>query len=386
MPAKQPVKKNAKLKTRVPEENPNAFKLWINKDVLVSLGRQIAGVYPPFDQKTFVSLAPALEPLELKGRIRAVREQLRRLLPQNYVSALKILMASTKSGKLSGFALWPYTDFIQTYGLERPKESLVALAELTELFTAEFGVRPFLAQDPDASLAFLKTCAKSKNEHLRRWASEGSRPRLPWGERLNIFIEQPKKTLPILELLKNDESLYVRKSVANHLNDISKDHPELVVKLLKRWQHETKPEHLEYIQWITHRALRTLIKNGDVGALSAVGVSAKPKVALTGLTLDKSNYKMGDRLAISFELASLAKSKQTIVVDYIIHFVKSNKTTSPKVFKLKRFELAGNSKVQVMKEHHLKEITTRVYYPGAHAIEIQVNGNVMARRDWLLKI
>lgn len=367
------------------DENPNAFKLWIGKDVLRRIAKEISTVYPKFDQKTFVSLAPKLDPLELKGRIRAVREQLRTLLPQDFRRAVKILVASTKNNNLSGFALWPYTDFIQTYGLEHREESLRALAKLTSLFTAEFGIRPFLAKDTDESLTFLLACTKDSDEHLRRWASEGSRPRLPWGERLDVFIRHPEKTLPILEVLKNDDSLYVRKSVANHLNDISKDHPELVVNLLKCWLRAAKPEHLQRISWITHRALRTLIKNGHIGALSAVGVSSKPKVKVVAFTIDKVRYKIGDRLAFSFEIQSLAKTKQTIIVDYIIHFMKSNQTTSPKVFKLKRFELAEAAMHQIAKAHHLKKITTRVYYPGAHAIEIQVNGTVMARAEWRLE-
>ncbi|CAN5577251.1 DNA alkylation repair protein [soil metagenome] len=374
MPAKQPV------------ENESAFKHWINRDVLVRLSTEISEVYPAFDQKPFKALAKELEPLELKARIRVVREGLRERLPRDFTKAVKILVDSIRRGKLSGFALWPYTDFIQTYGLEHRKESLEALSNITELFTAEFGVRPFLSQDTDVTLAFLLQQARSSNEHLRRWASEGSRPRLPWGERLDVFIERPEKTLPILELLKNDEALYVRKSVANHLNDISKDHPELVVNTLKRWAKEAKSENAERIRWITHRALRTLIKKGDAEALSAVGVSSAPKVKISGFNVDKAMYKLGDRLNFGFELRSTTKKDQTIIVDYIIHFQKSNKTTSAKVFKLKRLELAGGASLEIAKAHHLKQVTTRVHYAGAHTIEIQVNGSVMARADWKLKI
>ena len=187
-------------------------------------------------------------------------------------------------------------------------------------------------------------------------------------------------------MLKHDEALYVRKSVSNHLNDISKDHPELVVKTLKRWAKEAGPENEERIRWITHRALRTLIKKGDAEALSAVGVSSKPKVKISGFNVDKSTYKLGDRLNFGFELRSATKENQTIVIDYIIHFRKSNRMTSAKVFKLKRLELAGGTWLDISKAHHLKRVTTRVHYPGAHAIEIQVNGNVMARADWNLKV
>ncbi len=370
----------------MPVENPNAFKLLISRDVVKLIGTEIAFVFPEFDQTAFLKVASTLHPLELKGRVVAVREQLRKVLPQDFLTALQTLVSSTKRGRLKGFALWPYTEFIQTYGLDTPRESLSALKRLTELFTAEFGVRPFLVHQTDETLKFLLKCAKSSNEHIRRWASEGSRPRLPWGERLDVFIRDPSKTLPILELLKNDDSLYVRKSVANHLNDISKDHPDLTVRTLKRWQRESLPQHRERIEWITHRALRTLIKKGDSGALAAIGVSSKPKLKITKFAIDKLNYRIGDRLTMSFEIQSQAPTKQSVVVDYVIHFMKANGQTRAKVFKLKKFSLDPHANLRIDKQHHLKKITTRQYYSGQHRIEIQVNGLLKERADWTLKV
>lgn len=367
-------------------ENPKAFKLWINKDVLVRIAKEISNVYPAFDRKKFVELAPALDPLELKSRVQLVRDQLRKFLPADYLKAVAILLKSIRNGKLQGFTLWPYAEFIQTFGLEHRIVSLNAPAELTELFTAEFAVRPFLKFETEATLTYLKKCARSKNVHLRRWASEGSRPRLPWGERLDIFIEHPEKTLDILELLKNDDELYVRKSVANHLNDISKDHPALVIKILKRWNKEASAGTAARIRWITHRALRTLIKKGDPGALAAIGVSAKPRVKVSDFRLNKLKFAMGDRIEISFNVHSVANENQSLVVDYIIHFMKANKSTAPKVFKLKTMKLPQGGSLAISKKHHLKEITTRRYYAGAHRLEIQINGAVYAAADWHLKL
>ena len=380
MPAKQDLEKPSKNKN----ENPNAFKLWINRNTLTQIAREISNVYPEFNRKKFVAVAPRLDSLELKPRVLLIRDELRALLPQNYLQALKILIASTRSRKLSGFTLWPYTEFIQTFGLAHRGPSLKALAELTELFTAEFAVRPFLQNETLQTLGFLKKCARSSNHHLRRWASEGSRTRLPWGVRLGIFIKKPHHTHEILELLKNDGELYVRKSVANHLNDISKDHPALVVKTLKRWNADCEEKNRGKISWITRHALRTLIKKGDVGALSAIGVSANIRVKVSKLGLGSSKFKMGDRIEIEFRLRSLARNNQRIVVDYIVHFMKSNGKTAAKIFKLKVFELAGGASVDIAKSHHLKKITTRRYYPGSHAIEIQVNGAIHARADWTL--
>lgn len=365
-------------------ENANAFKLWINRGVLVEIARSIAAVHSDFDQRRLIATAPLLEPLELKARVQLVRDQLRELLPADYLSALRILIASLESKKLKGFALWPYAEFIQTYGLEHRHESLQALAKLTELFTGEFAVRPFLKSETKATLRFLMNCAGDSNEHRRRWASEGSRPRLPWGERLDLFIENPNLTLPILERLKNDNSLYVRKSVANHLNDISKDHPALVIRLLKRWNKETPEKHGAKIRWITNRALRSLIKQGNPDALSVIGVSSKAQVKVSAFKINGKKFKVGDQIEIAFTLHSLANTKQRVVVDYVVHHMKSNGSTAPKVFKLKALDLPAKGIAKIEKRHHLKAVTTRRFYPGNHAIEIQVNGIIRARATWLL--
>ena len=380
MPAKQDLEKTLENGN----ENPNAFKLWIDRRVLTRIGKEISNVYPEFDRKRLIAIAPKLDSLELKPRVLLIRDELRALLPPDFLQALKILLASTKAGKLSGFTLWPYTEFIQTFGLAHREPALAALATLTELFTAEFAVRPFLQKETTQTLNFLKKCARSSNPHQRRWASEGSRPRLPWGIKLDIFIKEPSRTLEILELLKNDDERYVRKSVANHLNDISKDHSALVVKTLKRWNKNADESHREKISWITRHALRTLIKRGDVGALSAIGASANAKVKVSNLNLGTYKFETGDRIQIQFQLRSLAKKNQRVVVDYVIHFMKSNGKTTPKVFKLKAFDLAAGGRLEITKAHHLKKITTRRYYTGAHALEIQVNGTVHARAEWLL--
>ncbi len=374
----------AKQVTESKPENANAFKLWINRDVLVKIAKEIAAVFPDFDQQRFIALAPKLDPLELKQRAQLARDQLHEQLPSDFLKALSILLASTKAGKLQGFGLWPYTEFVQTYGLEYPKQSLAALAQFTELFTGEFAVRPFLKRDSKTTLAFLMKCASDRSVHVRRWATEGSRPRLPWGERLDGFIKDPTLTLPILEKLKYDDALYVRKSVANHLNDITKDHPQLVVRLLKRWSKEAPPEHLAKIKWIAHRSLRSLIKQGDAQALSVIGVSSKAQVKVTEFNVGGKKFKIGDRIEIAFALHSLAGKSQRVVIDYIVHYMKSNGAMAPKVFKLKTVDLAPRDVLKVAKRHHLKLVSTRRFYPGAHAIEIQLNGVIHARAEWKL--
>lgn len=367
-------------------ENPNAFKHAISKTLLQKMAKAIHSELPSFDQKEFLSIAAKLETLELKARVCLIRDQLYKQLPSDYPKALRTLIASLKHNTLRGFDLWPYTEFVQTYGLDHRDLSLEALREITPRFTSEFAVRPFITKYPKETLSYLLKNATHKDVHVRRWASEGSRPRLPWGERLKELVKNPRPTLKILELLKFDEELYVRKSVSNHLNDISKDHPELAISTLKRWQAKAGKTHAKKIDWIIHRALRTLIKDGNAKALELIGASQDIKVKVKDLRLEKQLIKMNERLTFDFVIHSNAKKSQKLVVDYIIHYKKSNKDTAPKVFKLKNFELPAQGKVTIKKNHPVKEITTRRHYAGEHFIEIQVNGKTFAKKSWHLKV
>ncbi|MBC7370918.1 MAG: DNA alkylation repair protein [Bdellovibrionaceae bacterium] len=380
MPAKQKIKTIAKV------ENPNAFKYWISEALIKRMGKSIAAVYPQFDQKLFLKCATRLGPLELKDRVRMIREQLHDILPAQYPQALKILLASVRLKSLSGFDLWPYSDFVQTYGLVNVELSLKALREMNMVFSSEFAVRPFILQHPKTTMDFLLANADDSSVDVRRWTSEGTRPRLPWGEKLGPFIADPTPTLPILEKLKFDEELYVRKSVSNHLNDIAKDHPEVVLRLLARWSKEADERHAAKIEWIIHRSLRSLIKAGNPGALKLIGADHGVKLAVKHLSLQKKTFKLNEKIEFNFTVHSLAKKPQKIVIDYIIHHMKSNKETSPKVFKLKTLTLAPGERVDILKKHPLKLITTRKYYPGRHGLEIQINGKVYSAVEWNLKI
>lgn len=367
-------------------DNPNALKHMFNQALLNRMATSLKEVYPEFDSRSFKKLMPHLRELEMKPRVLLLRDELKKRLPQNYSQALKVLISSTVGGGVKGFDLWPYTEFIQTYGLDHKEESLEALKALTQLFTSEWAIRPFIKKYPDSTMKFLKDCARDKNVHVRRWASEGTRPRLPWGERLHDFVKDPGPTLKILEYLKFDSELYVRKSVSNHLNDIAKDHPDLVVKVLKKWQKTAGKQHKTKIDWIIRRSLRTLIKQGHSGALALMGVDPKAKYKMGKVSLKSKKIKLGEKIEFSFELKSLAKSPQTLVVDYIIHFVKSNNKTAPKVFKLKTLQMPGASTVKLEKSHTVKKITTREYYSGLHVLEIQINGRSTGRQEWRLEV
>lgn len=367
------------------QTNPNALKHWFGKDLLERMGKSIREAYPLFNQERLSKLHPKLKTLEMKPRVQLIRQALHSYLPQDYPKALCILLESARSGRLNGFDLWPYSDFIQNYGLSNVDLSLQALRELTPSFSSEFAIRPFLINYPDKTIPYLEQCALDPNLHVRRWASEGTRPRLPWGERLHAFIKTPSITSCILEHLKFDPEQYVRKSVANHLNDIAKDHPKYVLSTLSDWQKIADERDTINLGWMVRHALRTLIKEGNPKALQLIDVSAKAKIQISNFRVNQRVLQVGEYLEFEFKLQSLASQPQKLVIDYLIHFMKANARHSPKVFKLKEIILPGRSEVAIRKKHHMKQITTRTYYPGAHLLELQINGKKFGQMDWTLK-
>jgi 3-methyladenine DNA glycosylase AlkC len=365
-------------------DNPNAFKHWIGPPLLAKLASAIGRAHPGTGTPALERLGPRLGPLELKDRVRLVRDTLREILPPDYPRALDILMDAASDPSLKGFDLWPFTEFVQTYGLEHFERSLDALHLLTRRFTAEFAVRPFLRHEPTRTFARLHDWAEDENHHVRRCASEGTRPRLPWGERVPALIEDPGPGLALLTKLRFDPELYVRRSVANHLNDVAKDHPRVVILTLRRWRAECPPEQREPFEALLKHAVRGLVKRGDRDALALVGVGTRTRVEASALKLVTSRLRVGDTLQFEVTVASASRATQKVVVDYLIGFRKANGQESTKVFKLKTFELPGRGRVTLAKRHSLRPITTRVYYPGAHRLAIQVNGTIVAERRWYL--
>ncbi|XGC81894.1 DNA alkylation repair protein [Bdellovibrio bacteriovorus] len=373
-------------KNQATEES--AFKNWINEDLVKRTAHHIQFHYPTFASKEFIKVSHELPALELKPRMRLICDFLKTHLPSNYKKALAILMKaalepSPKMKPLTGFDLWAFTEFIQRYGLEDFDESMAALKELTSRFTGEFAIRPFLIKEEKRTLKVLHQWARDPNHHVRRLVSEGSRPRLPWGEQLKHFIKDPTQTIELLEKLKYDEELYVRKSVANHLNDISKDHPKLAVQVASKWLKEAPEKHKVKIKWIVKHALRTLLKKGDKDALNLLGFENSAKVIIQNFKLSKKEVKVGDSLEFSFDLKS-PKDCQ-VMIDYLVHHQKNNGETAPKVFKLAIKNLKGKEPLALKKKHSFKPITTRTYYPGTHFIEIMVNGVLLAKAKFELK-
>lgn len=366
-------------------ENENAFKNWINPAVVQKTGKVFHAAYTRFDEKRFQKIASKLNDLELKGRVLLITAGLKAELPEDFSASSKILKKVLGENKLTGFELWPISEYISQFGTDHFDESLELMYQLTQQFTSEFAIRPFLLKDPERILKKFKTWLKDDNVHIRRWISEGTRPLLPWGAKIPSFVEKPA-TIHLLDALKYDEELYVRKSIANHLNDISKHHPDIVINTLKEWVKAAPDAHQEKIQWIKKQALRTLIKKGHPKALGLMGVSDKSEVKLSQLKLSKDKYKLGETLEFEFVLQSTGAKTQKIIVDYGIGFLKSNGSISTKMFKLKTLELKPKEKVVITKRHSLKAITTATFYSGQHELALQVNGKFLKKTQWLFKV
>ena len=240
---------------------------------------------------------------------------------------------------------------------------------LTQLFTAEYSIRAFLEKHPEATLARLREWTADPSSHVRRLVSEGTRPRLPWAPRLRAFQKDPRPVLELLELLKDDPELYVRRSVANNLNDIGKDHPALLTTVAKRWLRDATPER----RWIVGHALRSAVKRADAGALGALGYGGKAEVALRAARITPKQPKIGGSVVISFTLENRSRRAQRVMADLVVHFVKA-RGTSAKTFKLKALELPSRASVELRKKIGLTQLTTRKHYPGTHHVDALLNG------------
>lgn len=356
-----------------------ALKEIFNAARFRSVGKEATAVSPLFDSRAFLAQAlPGLDDLSLMQRLRRMSESLHSALPMSYkktVSMLKLLAPRIDSG----FVTLALPDFVALYGADDFDTSMAALKFFTSFGSSEFAVREFLRRDPVRTLAVMRLWADDENEHVRRLASEGSRPRLPWSFRLDTLMADPELAAPILHALRADPSLYVRKSVANHLNDITKLHPDWVLQTLSQWPLDQAPT-----AWIARHALRTLIKQGDRRALALIGAGDPPLVRVDDFTVSPAQLQLGERMSFTFTLASTSKKSQRLVVDYTVHYVKKSGASSAKVFKLKELTLAAGESVSLSRSQLIRDFTTRVHHAGRHAVDVMVNGETVASGFFIL--
>ncbi|MBR9974367.1 MAG: DNA alkylation repair protein [Bacteroidetes bacterium] len=372
------------------------FRTVFNLTAVGAFAREIRRVWPDFDDSGFQRrIAAELDALSFSQRATLIAEALGEFLPGEFPAAVNILLGalgpelavpdlkgSTGGGAtadaearpgVTGIMVVPMAEFVGRRGLGHFDLGMQALREMTKRLTAEWAIRPFIVAHPERALRTLRKWAADGNPHVRRLVSEGTRPRLPWATRLPAFQADPRPVLALLELLKQDPELYVRRSVANNLNDIAKDHPDLVVETLRRWQRSDEAG----TRWIIGHALRTLLKQGHPAALELQGYGAAPRLAIQDLAVTPTRVTIGGETTLRCVLVSTAGTSQSLLIDFIVFFVKANGGRSPKVFKLTKRLLPPGETLVIEKRIPFQAVSTRKYYPGPHRLELQVNGVIV---------
>lgn len=346
----------------------------IGRDVALQLRQSLRAVVPASDFSALALAADALSDLSLRERADLLRDAILADVPGDFaVLARTVRAARDRDPEFTGWMIWPVTSAVATRGVAEGTDAfddaMQLLAELTGRLTAEFAIRILLRHDLDRALATMLAWTGSPDEHVRRLASEGARPYLPWAVRVPEILARPGATIPILDALCLDESEYVRRSVANHLNDLSRDHPALVVETAERWSEAGTASTPALVR----HALRTLVKRGDPGALAVLGF-APANIEIDGPHLDRTVVDWSGEVRFSAVLRNAGAETARIAVDYVLHHRRANGRLSPKVFKLTTAELAPGEERRVERTHSFRPITTRRYYPGEHGIALQVNG------------
>lgn len=352
--------------------------------------------YPEFDNKGFVALASDdLENRELKDRANQICVAFKHYLPKDYKTAVNLLLSvladvqdnqdldqlSSSEQGLSGWIIMPMTQYVGELGQDELAFSMEAMRQLTKRFSSEFGIRYLLIAQPEASLRILHSWLDDPCHHVRRLISEGTRPLLPWAMQIPEFKDKPAPVIELLNALKDDSSEYVRRSVANNLNDIAKHHPDEVAEIATIWlQGATKNR-----QRLVKHACRTLIKQGHSQTLAAFGYQSADSLDVS-LSLSSSEVDFGDSQMLSCTIKNPANTSHKILLDYVIYHQKANGTLAPKVFKWKELELAAGQTITLTKKHAFVPITTRKYYQGEHACAVQLNGVEQSKSPFFLVI
>ncbi|MCX2946959.1 DNA alkylation repair protein [Lentzea sp. NEAU-D7] len=340
---------------------------------------------PGADLPRLRAAGAALAPLALRERSDLIRDALLADLPGDYSSfARTVRAAAARSPSFTGWLIWPVTSAVATKaiaegGVEAFDDALALLAELTPRLTSEFALRPLLAHDLGRALATILPWTRSESADVRRLASEGTRPLLPWAVRVPGILAEPKATLPILDALYRDESEYVRRSVANHLNDISRRDPELVVATAAAWT--AAPD--DNTARVVRHGLRTLVKQGHPGALELLGFTSA-HLDVTGPLLSADSVVIGEALSFTGSVRNLGQEPARLVIDYVVHHRKANGTLTGKTFKLTTRTVEPGETCELSREHSFRVLTTRRYHPGRHAVELQVNGVRSGRAEFTL--
>lgn len=363
-----------------------------NKESVTYLAELFAKSDPAFKKDAFIAqVMTKLKKLELKERIVWIAEVLEDHLSKDFKKASKQIVKALPApldplktdDDFGSFIFAPLGEYVVRNGLskEHLELSLQTIHELTQRFSMEDTIRYFINAYPKETLQALEGWSNHEHYHVRRLVSEGTRPLLPWSGRISLEATEP---VPFLDVLHADGTRYVTRSVANHLNDISKKHPKLVVDLLTKWRREEKQD-LKELQWMTRHALRTLVKQGNKEALRLLGYAHDPKIKVEQFSLKPASKKIAPGEALSFSFTITALENTELMIDYIIDFVKANGGTKPKVFKIKKIQLKKGESTSIMKKHRLlADATTFVLHKGKHTVTLQINGKKYGSEDFVI--
>ncbi|MCL2627394.1 MAG: DNA alkylation repair protein [Oscillospiraceae bacterium] len=362
-----------------------AWKDKINEASLREFALVVKSAYEPFQVDDFISsvMDETWNSLELMARGKQICLNLGKFLPNDYAQAIAILDKVISSH--NALEIFCIPTFIEVFGQDEENwdVSIGAMERFTEFASCEFTVRPFIIKHEKRMMEQMYAWSKHKNENVRRLSSEGCRPALPWGQALNSFKKDPSPVLPILTQLKTDPSAFVRKSVANNLNDISKTHPDLIAKLSKDWYGKT-----ELTDWIVKHGCRTLLKKGNRDVLAIFGFSDVSSVEVSDFMIvaDKAgkipSYKIGDEFSFSFVLTAKEATKARL--EYGIDYVKANGKRNRKIFQISELPLKANQRKPYTRKHSFEDLSTRRHYPGVHSVTLIVNGTERGTLDFEL--
>jgi len=361
---------------------PELLKNMFSHKTLHKVATDIQSVYSPFLVDEFLksTIDETWDGLELKDRVYKISTNLGKFLPTDYKTALDIIdkVVMNYGSWLDGIG-WFFPLFVEIYGQDEANWdlSIAALERYTPYASSEAAVRPFIIRNEERMMAQMYAWSKHKNECVRRLASEGCRPQLPWAQALTSFKKDPTPIMPILEQLKTDPSPHVRNSVANNLNDISKTHPDLVIKIAKDWYGNN-----EYTDWIVKHGCRTLLKKGNRDALALFGCQDVTSIDVADFTLKTASISRGETMAFSFTISARQTTKARL--EYGVDYMKANGKRSRKIFQISEIVLKENEKKSYTKQHSFAEMSTRKHYPGLHTIALIVNGAERGKLDFEL--
>ena len=372
------------------------FKNMYNEQFFDRFTKDLLLVVNNFDTREFVSkiMDDEWENRELKQRTSHITTILREFLPTDYKEAIaKILelldyvestqpdfskIDDTKFGLMLEYG-WILDNYVEQYGLADYETSVKAIEKITQFTSCEFAVRPFIIKYPDKMMKQMLAWSKHEHWGVRRLASEGCRPRLPWTMALPGLKKNPTPIIPILENLKNDPARFVRLSVANNLNDIAKDNPEMVTELAKKWQGES-----EEVDWIIKHGCRTLLKQGRSEVMELFGFDSIKNISIEDFQISTPEVKIGNSLVFGFNLLNNNNKKIKIRLEYAIYYQKANGTLTKKVHKISEKEYAENSATQITRKHSFRVVTTRKFHIGLHQVAVIINGNELEKHNFKL--